>query len=222
MAGAGYNSFTVGNVLTASQVNTFLMDQSVMKFDSAADRTTDLASPSQGMVSFLNDSGTTWIYYGLYNASTNPGGAAAAGWYPFTGSAVFSAVAGRSTTNNTVQNVGAASYDYTELTDTLAWHSAVTNPDRITPTVAGLYQITATCGWATNATGNRRLQLQKTGNVLGESRVSASTSTTNSLTFVVVMNGSTDYVLINTFQDSGGALTSSVFMTVSYLRPTTA
>jgi hypothetical protein len=34
MAGAGANLFVSGNVLTAAQVNTYLMDQTIMRFAS--------------------------------------------------------------------------------------------------------------------------------------------------------------------------------------------
>ena len=38
-------------------------------------------TPAQGNSVFRNDLGTTETYYGLHNASTNPGGRAVAGWY---------------------------------------------------------------------------------------------------------------------------------------------
>ena len=38
MAGAGAKLFTSGSVLTAAQVNTFLMDQAIMRFATTADR----------------------------------------------------------------------------------------------------------------------------------------------------------------------------------------
>jgi hypothetical protein len=64
MAGAGFRSFAVGEVLTAVNVNTFLMQQAVMVFDDAADRTADLAAPSEGMVSYLEDTNRLEVYRG--------------------------------------------------------------------------------------------------------------------------------------------------------------
>jgi hypothetical protein len=40
MAGAGSKLFVSGDVLTAAQVNTYLMDQTVMRFADEAARTT--------------------------------------------------------------------------------------------------------------------------------------------------------------------------------------
>jgi hypothetical protein len=81
MAGLGYRAFASGEVLTAANLQGYAVDQSVMVFSTAADRTTALPLPSQGMVSWLNDTGVMETYYELYNVSTNPGGREAAGWY---------------------------------------------------------------------------------------------------------------------------------------------
>lgn len=69
MAGAGYKLFATGDVLTAAQVNTYLMQQSVMSFASAAARTTAISGIlAEGMVTYLQDTnsleyydGTSWI-----------------------------------------------------------------------------------------------------------------------------------------------------------------
>jgi hypothetical protein len=60
--------FNAGEILTASDVNNFLMDQSVMSFASAAARTTAIPSPVEGMVTWLEDvnrydsyNGTAWV-----------------------------------------------------------------------------------------------------------------------------------------------------------------
>lgn len=82
MAGAGWHDFVPGEVLTAANVQDYLQDQAVMKFASAAARAAALPSPSQGMMSFLNDTGVVETYYAAWNATTNPGGkTAGAGWY---------------------------------------------------------------------------------------------------------------------------------------------
>ena len=56
MAGAGFKLFENGNVLTASEVNGFMMDQQVMVFAGTATREAALTSPSEGMFAFLKDS----------------------------------------------------------------------------------------------------------------------------------------------------------------------
>jgi hypothetical protein len=64
MAGAGWRQFVAGEVLTAAQVQDYLQDQAVMDFASNAARTSALASPSQGMISYLTDSNSLWYYDG--------------------------------------------------------------------------------------------------------------------------------------------------------------
>lgn len=51
-----FKDFTVGQVLTSAEVDTFLMRQSVMVFDDETDRTNSLGGlVTEGMVSFLKD-----------------------------------------------------------------------------------------------------------------------------------------------------------------------
>lgn len=65
MAGAGYKLFATGDVLTAAQVNTFLMQQTVMVFASSAARTTALSGVlAEGMVSYLQDTNSLEVYDG--------------------------------------------------------------------------------------------------------------------------------------------------------------
>jgi hypothetical protein len=47
--------FTAGEILTAADVNTNLMDQAVMVFDSSAARGSAIPTPSEGMVTYLKD-----------------------------------------------------------------------------------------------------------------------------------------------------------------------
>lgn len=67
MAGAGFKLFANGNVLTASEVNTYMMEQQIMVFADATARGTALPTPSEGMFSFTKDDdrlayfdGSTW------------------------------------------------------------------------------------------------------------------------------------------------------------------
>lgn len=65
MAGAGYKLFNTGDVLTAAQVNTYLMQQTVMVFASATARTTALSGVlAEGMISYLQDTNSTEVYNG--------------------------------------------------------------------------------------------------------------------------------------------------------------
>lgn len=63
MAGLGRKVFTAGEVLTAANVQGYLMDQSIMVFAGTAARSSALGtSVSAGMVSFRSD-GTAWEGY---------------------------------------------------------------------------------------------------------------------------------------------------------------
>jgi len=74
MAGAGYKLFNTGDVLTAAQVNTYLMEQSVMVFNNAAARTTALSGVvAEGMLSYLKDTNAVEVYDGAnWVASDDP------------------------------------------------------------------------------------------------------------------------------------------------------
>jgi hypothetical protein len=62
MAGLGRKVFTAGEVLTAANVQGYLMDQSVMVFASSAARSSAIPTPSAGMVSYLSDTSALQVY----------------------------------------------------------------------------------------------------------------------------------------------------------------
>jgi hypothetical protein len=64
MAGAGFKTFSAGEVLLASEVNTYLMQQAVMVFGSSAVRATAIPSPSEGMLAYLTDTNAVEKYTG--------------------------------------------------------------------------------------------------------------------------------------------------------------
>lgn len=65
MAGLGKKTFTAGEVLRAADVNSYLMDQSVMRFAGTAARGSAIGSAvSEGMVSWLNDLNQIQAYDG--------------------------------------------------------------------------------------------------------------------------------------------------------------
>ena len=63
-AGLGYKEFATGDVLTAADANGYLASQVVMVFASAAARTSAIASPQEGMISYLKDTNATEYYSG--------------------------------------------------------------------------------------------------------------------------------------------------------------
>lgn len=75
-AGLGYKEFTTGDVLTAADANGYLASQVVMVFADAADRTADLTSPQEGMISYLKDTNAVEKYDGAAWVAVGGGGAA--------------------------------------------------------------------------------------------------------------------------------------------------
>ena len=72
-SGAGYNNFETGDILYASDVDNYLMNQSVMVFASSGARGSALTAPGDGQASYLTDSkvlevykaGTGWVTIGF-------------------------------------------------------------------------------------------------------------------------------------------------------------
>jgi hypothetical protein len=71
MAGLGRKVFTAGDVLTASDVQNYLMDQTVMNFAGTAARSSAIATPTTGMVTYRSDidglelyNGSSWLGVG--------------------------------------------------------------------------------------------------------------------------------------------------------------
>jgi len=68
---AGFRTFGAGAVLTAEQVNTFLMSQSIPVFADATARDAAITAPEEGQHAFLKDvdalqfySGSAWVAAG--------------------------------------------------------------------------------------------------------------------------------------------------------------
>jgi len=73
MAGLGRKVFVANEVLTAAEVNGYLMDQAVMVFADSAARTSAIGTPSQGMVSYLQDTSTLQVYGTAWADVSSPG-----------------------------------------------------------------------------------------------------------------------------------------------------
>jgi len=76
--GSGFQTFVAGSVLTASEVNNYLMEQSIMVFATTAARDSAVTSPEAGMTAYINSgdsseglysyTGTTWNKGPSWNA----------------------------------------------------------------------------------------------------------------------------------------------------------
>ena len=71
MAGAGFKDFAVGEILTASDVDTYLMQQAVMVFADSGARGSALGTAvgagtalAEGMMSYLSDANVVEVYNG--------------------------------------------------------------------------------------------------------------------------------------------------------------
>lgn len=64
MAGAGFRTFAAGEVLTAANVNTYLMQQSITTFAGTAARSSAITSPSEGQFAYLSDTDQLSYYTG--------------------------------------------------------------------------------------------------------------------------------------------------------------
>jgi hypothetical protein len=75
MAGLGRKVFAAGEVLTAANVNGYLMDQAVMVFDDSASRTSALGTAvSEGMLTYTKDDNTLQYYDGsAWSNVSSPG-----------------------------------------------------------------------------------------------------------------------------------------------------
>jgi hypothetical protein len=69
-------TFTAGEILASADVNTFLMDQSVMTFADSAARGSAIPSPTEGMVTYLEDSKNVEVFDGtnFSSISSSPSG----------------------------------------------------------------------------------------------------------------------------------------------------
>jgi hypothetical protein len=64
MAGAGYRTWTAGEVVTANNVQTYLQDQTVGVYAGTAARSSAILSPSEGQVSYRTDDDIVEVYDG--------------------------------------------------------------------------------------------------------------------------------------------------------------
>lgn len=107
MAGAGFKVFQTGDLITASEFNTFVMEQVIMVFADATARDTAVTSPAEGMFCFLKNTNTLQFYDG-------------SSWSGFIGegditSIVTSATSGLS--GGTTSGVATLSLDPSQLAD---------------------------------------------------------------------------------------------------------
>jgi len=200
MAGAGYKDFTTGEVLTAANVDNYLMEQTVMVFADSAARTTALASVlAEGMFSYLKDTNSTEYYSGSAWVALGGGGASG-----------FVGVSVSSTTDQTISNATFTALTWDgEYFDTDSFHSNVTNNSRITiPSgKAGKYLISGYVTWDNGTTGSRQLLIRKNGSsTYVQSLTAANFYPTGTVSYIADLAVG-DYIEMFAWQSQGSSIT---------------
>lgn len=135
----------------------------------------------------------------------------------------------QSSPQNITHNTATALNFNAEDLDPAGWHSTVSNTSHVTPTVAGWYQVTLECGWAsdTDYTALRQYVTKNGGGgVWGDIRLPLPAATIipalTCTTALISLNGSTDYVEGNVLQTNTSTGTNGVTarMTVQLVYPT--
>ena len=119
--------------------------------------------------------------------------------------------------NTGVQSISNAAYNTltfnTERWDTDTIHSTISNTGRLTATTAGKYAIAGNAAIATNATGIRAMQILLNGTTVIAKNVVTATGGSNATYFAIATQynlAAADYVELQVYQDSGGALDTVV------------
>lgn len=141
--GSGYKNFTAASVLTASDVNNYLMEQSVMSFASTGARDTQISVPEEGMTAFLNTGDRT---EGLY---TYTGGAWREARIPVPGFSATNSAAQTITANTfTVVTLGTETYDHGSV--------FASNTFTVPTGYAGKWLLIANIAWTTINSGENK------------------------------------------------------------------
>lgn len=198
--GSGFKNFTAASVLTASDVNNFLMEQSVMSFASTGARDVAVTAPEDGMVAYIrsNDSSEGLYTYNGTSWRKGPGWNAPWGWMA------------NATSSTTLTTTGT-----TELTIvSTAGFTAVSNR---------YYLLTGYINPYGSVGGDQfTLRLRNnsiTGTVLAASTISVRDYSTNSISTVVsIAAGASNGIFLTVQRSTGtGTLTSNNVASPAYI-----
>ena len=178
-----YKVFTNGSVLPASDVNTYLMDQSVMVFSSSATRAAALTAPVEGMLTWLQDTNK----YENYNGSA---------WVALGGSAILQVVS--------VPKIDAFTTTSTSYTDITGLSASIT-PSSTSSKILVLSKVSINP--RVNSIGD--IQLLRGATVIGGGTVVGSRSSGMSSFFTNDTLGTGD--LSTNFLDSPASVSSQTY-----------
>lgn len=211
-AGLGFKDFVTGEVLTAADVDGYLM-QGIWVFADATARDAAVTLPQEGNACYLKDTDVIQVYSGSSWVNKSQAGS-------FVGANVYKTSA-QSISNATFTTINFEAENF----DTDSFHSTVTNTSRLTIPAGkdGKYLVTANLAFDTNATGIRACVIRKNGadyakgTWIGAFNESAVLVATQMISLVA-----TDYVEMQVYQSSGGSLnikgdSASSMFSIQYL-----
>lgn len=217
--GSGAKNFQSFEILTAANLNNYLMSQSVISLPGTASigtagtaigtATTATLAPAEGMLVYLQD---------LNQYQMNLDGSAS-GWYPIAGQMPYLEL-GKSAT----QSITSGSE--TKVT----WPNTVINrgdfsiaSDVVTLPLAGVYRINAAVYYPGNSTGYRLTRIYVNGTLLGNDMVAPSASGDATVRSTMTMKlAANSTIEIRTLQNSGSSLALQVNgtrLTIEYVGP---
>lgn len=198
MAGLGKKTFQQFDILTAADTNGYLMDQSVMRFASAAARDTAIPSPTEGMVCYLDDVNWLMVYTG--SAWTITGGDKPY----FFGNAL-----------TTVANASDVVVGISTITNRGGF---INTSGVITIPISGYYSININNEWESNSTGYRISYLSATGSPLcKDSRGAVNGNVTSQSLSGTFYFSAGNTLASRIYQTSGGTRSYANYLSVTYL-----
>lgn len=194
----GYFTPTPNTPISTSDHNTYVRDQTVNQFASAAARSSAITAPSEGMVSYRNDADANAGAVEVYDSTA---------WLPLALAQPPRCIVAR-TTNQSISN---------NTVTAISWDSEVLDPDgliavtatTVTIARAGVYLLTAGATFTNNGTGDRLLLLNVGGSELvggGNSAPASVTNTTRMNAAQCIVANASDAITVSVLQTSGGAL----------------
>ena len=198
-AGLGFKDFVTGEVLTAADVDGYLM-QGIWVFDDATARDAAVTSPQEGNSCYLKDTDAVLTYSG-------------SAWVAVGGSAAFKGCALTQTSAQSLATSTDVAITFNaETFDTDGFHSTDTNTSRITiPSgKGGYYYINGQLSYANDIDGDRITFIKKNGSTFNYLMVLTPSNATygNSTNASIIMNLTAgDYIELFSNQRSGGNLT---------------
>lgn len=207
-----FKTFTDGNVLTDTDLNDYLMKQTVIVCTSGSRP----SSPVEGMVIYETDTDSIRAY---------DGSSWVAVWYRQRPLAQLRQTSAQTLANNT----WTAITFQLEYADNVGGHSTVTNTSRYTSTVDGYYEVSGAVCLAATSAGSGWARWARNGTEWPGSGTNMVNTTSQMLLparTVIIALGVGDYVELQGFQLSGGNLDTFVAtdwsqstMTVKWVAP---